>query len=86
MRAECVRLSGQGRTPAEIAGIVAVHPVTVRGALCRYAAGGLPALADAPRSGRPPKVTRGDLDALEGVLDESAESGGLSWTLPRMAA
>ncbi|MFD3537599.1 helix-turn-helix domain-containing protein [Streptomyces sp. NPDC058664] len=86
MRAECVRLSGQGRTPAEIAGIITVHPVTVRRALRRYVAGGLLALRDAPRSGRPPKITRADLDALEGMLNESAKNGGPSWTLPRMAA
>lgn len=86
MRAECVRLSGQGRTASEVAGILAVHPVTVRRALHRFAVGGLPALADAPRCGRPPKVTRADLTAMEEMLDAAAEDGGSSWTLPRLAA
>ncbi|MFE0654544.1 helix-turn-helix domain-containing protein [Streptomyces sp. NPDC059534] len=86
MRVECVRLSGQGRTVSEIAGILEIHPVTVRRALHRFTAGGLAALADAPRCGRPPKVTRADLDAMEEMLDTAAEDGGPSWTLPRLAA
>ncbi|MDX2565475.1 helix-turn-helix domain-containing protein [Streptomyces sp. TX20-6-3] len=47
MRAACVRLSGQGRAVSEIAGILRLHPVSVRRALHRFAAGGLVALADA---------------------------------------
>ncbi|MGW7201200.1 helix-turn-helix domain-containing protein [Streptomyces chryseus] len=86
MRGECVRLSGQGRTVPEVAGILSVHPVTLRRALHRFTAGGMTALADAPRSGRPVKVTRADLDAMEEMLDEAAEDGGPSWTLPRLAA
>ncbi|MFB7468587.1 helix-turn-helix domain-containing protein [Streptomyces sp. NPDC056224] len=86
MRAECVRLSGQGRTALEVAGIMVVHPVTVRRALHRFTAGGTAALADAPRCGRPPKVTRADLDAMEEMLDAAAEDGGPTWTLPRLAA
>ncbi|MEV6212623.1 helix-turn-helix domain-containing protein, partial [Kitasatospora sp. NPDC051914] len=75
-----------GRTATEIAGIVTVHPATARGALRRYDAGGLSAPADAPRSGRPPKITPADLDTPENMLDECAENGGPSWTLPRLAA
>ncbi|MGW2207708.1 hypothetical protein, partial [Streptomyces sp. NPDC001774] len=44
MRAECVRLSGLGRTALEVAGILAVHPVTVRRALRRFTAGATAAL------------------------------------------
>ncbi|WP_186357009.1 hypothetical protein [Streptomyces sp. SLBN-118] len=40
-------------------------------------------MADASRSGRPPKDTRADLDALEAMLDESAALGGPAWTLQR---
>jgi transposase len=86
MRLECVRLAGQGRTVAEIASILEVHPVTVRGALHRFEAGGTAAMTDAARSGRPPKVNRADLEAVEELLDESAEVGGPSWTLPGLAA
>ncbi|MER5418143.1 helix-turn-helix domain-containing protein [Streptomyces virginiae] len=52
----------------------------------RFAAGGVAALADAPRCGRPPKVTTADLDAVEEMLDAAAADGGPSWTLPRPAA
>ncbi|AQY20559.1 hypothetical protein T261_07543 [Streptomyces lydicus] len=74
-----------GQTVSEIAVIVEVHQVTVRKALHRFQQGGGGALADAPRSGRPPQATRADLDALEEMLDECAEVGGPSWTLPRLA-
>jgi transposase len=86
MRLECVRLAGQGRLVPEIASILEVHPVTVRRAVHRFRAGGMAAMADASRSGRPPKVKRADLDALERMLDDSVEAGGPSWTLPRLAA
>lgn len=41
MRAECVRLSRQGRAVSETAAILTLHPVTVRRALHRFTAGWL---------------------------------------------
>ncbi|MFJ8028865.1 IS630 family transposase [Streptomyces sp. NPDC096311] len=84
MRLECVRLSAQGRTVPQIALIVVKHVVTVRKALHRFAGGGIEALADAPRPGRPPCWAREDLDALEAMLDDSAAMGR-TWTLPGLA-
>ncbi|UJB39520.1 winged helix-turn-helix domain-containing protein [Streptomyces sp. A1-5] len=46
--------------------------------------GSFEALADAPRSGRPPRWTREDLDALEAMLDTAAAEG-TTWTLPALA-
>ncbi|QRX89466.1 MULTISPECIES: helix-turn-helix domain-containing protein [Streptomyces] len=84
VRLECVRLSAQGRNAPEIASIVDRHVVTVRKALRRFLDGSFEALADAPRSGRPPRWTREDLDALEAMLDTAAAEG-TTWTLPALA-
>lgn len=83
MRLECVRLSAQGRTVAEIVSITERHVNTVRRALHRFADGDLNSLADRPRPGRPPRWTRQDLDALEAMLDASAAEGR-TWTLPAL--
>ncbi len=64
-RAECVRLSGRGRTSTEIAEIAAVHPVTVRGALRRHAAAGCR-----------PWLTRPAPAAAEGHPRRSGRAGG----------
>lgn len=79
MRLECVRLSDKDMTAPQIAGLIEVHPATVRNALKRFQAAGFAGLADAPRCGRPPQLKRADLDALETMLDASAQ-GGPSWT------
>ena len=52
-RARIVLLAWRGRSDGEIAAEVGVHVETVRGWIARYASGGLPALEDRPRSGRP---------------------------------
>jgi transposase len=84
MRLECVRLSDKGLSVPQIAALLEVHQATVREALHRFLAAGLDALADAPRSGRPPAASREDLDALEEMLDASA-AAGRTWTLPAIA-
>jgi transposase len=52
-RAKIVLLAWRGRSDAEIAAEVGVCVGTVRTWIARYSSGGLPALADRPRSGRP---------------------------------
>jgi transposase len=84
MRLGCVRLSAKGLPVPQIAGLLEVHQATVREALHRFGAGGLDALADAPRTGRPPRASGEDLDVLEEMLDASA-TPGLTWTLPAIA-
>jgi transposase len=59
----------------QIAERVQCHQVTVRQALHRFEHGGFAALDDAPRPGRPPTLTRADLDALEAMLDAAAAEG-----------
>jgi transposase len=56
-RAQMVLLSAQRRRVPEIAAIFAVSPATVRHWLRRFEQHGPPGLVDAPRSGRPRKVT-----------------------------
>jgi transposase len=85
MRLECVRLSDKGLSVPQIAELAEVHQATVREALHRYLDHGLDAVADAPRTGRPPRASRADLDALEEMLDASAAQG-ITWTLPAIAA
>jgi len=84
VRLEAVRLSHQGWTVPRIARHLAVHEYTARKALVRFRAGGFAALADRPRSGRPPAVTPADLDALVAHL-ETAAAQGETWTLARLA-
>jgi transposase len=52
-RAVMVLLSLQGLSPAQIAGLLDCHPVTVRRWISRFNAEGLAGLADRSRSGRP---------------------------------
>ncbi len=82
-RLEMIRCSDLGWSPPRIAAALGVHEQTVRKYVKAFVAGGFAALADQPRSGRPPTVTAADLDALERLLDESAASGR-TWTLPQL--
>jgi len=84
MRLECLRLSDKGLSVPQVAELLEIHQATVREALHRFGAGGLDALPDAPRIGRPPRASRADLDALEEMLDAAA-AAGQTWTLPAIA-
>ena len=62
---------------------------TVRRWVEQFASGGVAALADAPRSGRPPQADVAYLAALERVVDTSPPSLGLPfdvWTSARVSA
>lgn len=85
IRLECVQLADLGWTAPQIAEHVGVCAHTVRRTLRRLVAGGLDALADRPRSGRPPKLSGTDLDAVERLLRQAARHGEV-WTLPQLAA
>ncbi|HET7768291.1 MAG TPA: helix-turn-helix domain-containing protein, partial [Chloroflexota bacterium] len=77
---EELRLSHRGWTVPEIASHLEVHQATVREALARFAAGGLDALPDRHRAGRPPTLTADSVAAVEALLDAAAERGDM-WTL-----
>lgn len=79
VRLDCVRLLDRGFTVAQVADLLECHQVTVREAVHRWEGGGLEALADASRPGRPPRLDRADLDALGELLDQAAERGQ-TWT------
>jgi transposase len=83
VRLQCVQLRDQGQTVPEIAEHLAVSQATVRRALRRVRAGGLDALADRPRAGRPPRLGEHDLDAVEALLHQAAASGQV-WTVGQL--
>ncbi len=73
---------------AEIAAIVRQHEETVRRWLARYAAEGTAGLADAPRSGTPPKVTPAYRTRLLELVRRRPRALGLPfslWTAARLA-
>jgi hypothetical protein len=76
LRAQIVLAAAAGKTNAAIARQMGAHLDTVRKWRCRFAAGRLAGLQDAPRSGRPPVFTataRAEAVALACALP--AESG-----------
>lgn len=83
-RLEMVRLSDLGQTIPQIAQTLGAHQQTVRKHLKAFGAEGFAALSDQPSPGRPPTVTRADLDALGHLLDEAATQGQ-TWTKTRLA-
>ena len=82
-RLEMVRLSDLGQTIPQIARVLDRHEQTVRTYLKAFLAGGFAALPDRPVPGRPPTVTRADLDAVGQVLDASAQEGR-AWTVAHL--
>jgi transposase len=85
VRLRWVQLRDQGWPVPQIAEQLAVSQATVRRALRRVVAGGLEGLADRPRSGRPPRRSDADLDAVEGLLRQAASHGQV-WTAGQLAA
>jgi transposase len=85
VRLQCVKLRDQGWTVPQIAEQLAVSQATVRRSLRRVVAGGLDGLADRPRSGRPPRLSSSDLDAVEELLSQAARQGEI-WTMRQLAA
>jgi transposase len=82
-RLELVRLSDLGQTIPQIAHTLGHHEQTVRKYLKAFVAGGFAALPDRPIPGRPPTMTRADLDAIGHLLDAAAARGE-TWTTPRL--
>jgi transposase len=85
VRHQCVQLRDQGWAVPQIAEQLAVSQATVRRALRRVVAGGLDALADRPRAGRPPRLGDHDLDAVEELLRQATRQGQV-WTMGQLAA
>jgi transposase len=85
VRLQCVQLRDQGQTVPQVAEQLAVSQATVRRSLRRVVAGGLDALADRPRAGRPPRLGDHDLGAVEELLRQAARQGQV-WTAGQLAA
>jgi transposase len=88
-RLEMVKAAALGQELAAIARWSGRTPETVRHWLERFRCGGMAALADAPRQGRPPKADAAYLAALEATVETPPRSLGLPfdvWTSRRLSA
>jgi transposase len=88
-RLEMVKAAGLGQDLETIARWSGRTPETVRRWLAVFAAGGIAALADAPRQGRPPKADAAYLAALETAVETAPRTVGLPfdvWTSGRLSA
>lgn len=88
-RLEMVKAAALGHDPGWIARWSGRTPETVRRWLGRFRDGGVAALADAPRAGRPPKAGAAYLAALEQAAEAPPRDLGLpfdAWTSARLSA
>lgn len=88
-RLEMVKAAGLGFDLPAICAWSGRDPRTVRRWLAAFAAGGVAALADAPRAGRPPKAGAAYLAALEQAVATTPRALGRPfdvWTSARLAA
>lgn len=86
-RAQIVRLRLLGRKHCEIAELLGVSPPTVPAAIRRFNEGGISALADRPRSGRPPRVTEAYGDEMKSAVRTPPRELGYefsTWSLGRL--
>jgi transposase len=73
-RAHMIMLSAEGFPISEIARIYQVHRDTVLTTFGRWEKGGLDGLYDAPKSGRPPKLSKDEADKALKYLEEDPRS------------
>jgi transposase len=88
-RLEMIKAATLGQDLAAIARWSGRTPDTVHRWLAAFQAGGIGALADAPRQGRPPKADAAYLVALEAAVDTAPRTLGLPfdvWTSGRLSA
>lgn len=79
-RLEMIRLADAGWSIPRIARHVGLHEQTVRRHVKKFLAHGVAALPDRSRSGRPPRVSEADLQAVEALLDAADRT----WTLRQL--
>src|SRR5215831_4736779 len=87
-RLQAARLLTRGVSEAEVARRVGVHRQSVNRWAQQLAAGGRAALKRAPRTGRPPRLSREDLQRIEAGLTRGPEALGYGtslWTAWRVA-
>ena len=74
-RLEMIRLSDLGWSSPRIAAYLGTHDQTVRKYIKSYAERGFAALPDRARTGRPPRVTRVHLRAIQQHIRDGAANG-----------
>ena len=88
LRAQMVLLSHRGYSPQQIAAFTGQSDETVRRWLHRSRGGGCPGLREAPRSGRPPKITPAVRQLLRQWAQLSPRELGVqrpTWTTANLA-
>ena len=88
-RLEMVKAAALGHDLGRIAAWSGRAPATVRRWLAAFRGGGVAALTDAPRAGRPPKAGAAYLAALEAAVETPPRDLGLPfdvWTSARLSA
>lgn len=88
-RLEMVKAAALGWDWEAIATWSRRNPRTVRHWLTRFTTGGIPALTDAPRAGRPPRADAAYHAALDRLADGDPRALGLpfdAWTSARLSA
>ncbi|MFJ9153363.1 helix-turn-helix domain-containing protein [Streptomyces sp. NPDC102270] len=89
MRAQVVLCAARGRSNARIAHETGLHLDTVRTWRGRFADGGLPALADRKRSGRPVRFTPVQVAEVKALACQLPAETGVPlshWSCPELAA
>jgi transposase len=89
VRAQVVLHAARGRSNARIAHETGLHLDTVRAWCGRFAHGGLPALADRKRSGRPLRFTPVQVAEAKALACQLPAETGLPlsrWSCPELAA
>ncbi len=88
-RATAIRLLYMGKSPQEVAQALGVSLPTVYNWAARWRSGGLEALANRPKSGRPSKADEAYCCVLEETLTKSPAELGYDfaiWTVERLKA
>ncbi len=88
-RSMAIRLLHLGQKPEEVAKIHAVSKPTIYGWFARWKSGGVEALANQPKSGRPPKADDAYSQALVEVIEKEPSEVGYNftiWTVERLSA
>lgn len=86
-RATGVRMMGLGQTSAQVAGQLAVTPATVRNWFTRWQEGGVQALVNRPKAGRPRQATEAYWQVIADALESAPSRFGYTftiWTLVRL--
>src|SRR5215216_2265565 len=88
-RCIAIRLLHLGHKPEQVAEMQAVSKPTIYGWFHRWQSGGVEALVNQPKSGRPPKADDAYSLALVGVIEKEPKELGydfMIWTVERLSA